>query len=199
MRLGAGERAYRHGILRLVTIFTASYEGRSLDDFLGDLRNHGVQLVADVREAPISRKRGFSKSALSEALNKAGIAYRHFRALGCPRMIRDAYRNDGDWTRYTRSYMEHLRQQGNAVEELAAATKSQFTALLCYEADFNRCHRTYVARAVAAHSGSTVCHITANGLVNEVADLSAVADRSPDDQPAGGKMSHTSSAPIDRL
>ncbi len=158
-----------------MTIFTASYEGRSLEDFLADLRSRGVRCVADVREAPISRKRGFSKSALSEALNTIGIAYLHFRALGCPKAIRDTYRDDGDWTRYTQAYMKHLRQQQSALEELATVTDAQPTALLCYEADFNRCHRTYVARAVAQHSGSTVCHITTSGLVKEAAGSSPVA------------------------
>jgi uncharacterized protein (DUF488 family) len=155
-----------------VTVFTASYEGRSLEDFLADLRARGVRLVADVREAPISRKRGFSKSALADALARTGIAYRHIRALGCPKPVRDAYREDGDWVRYTKSYMKHLREQRPAVEELASLTDAQPTTLLCYEADFNRCHRTYVARAVAERSGARVCHITASGLVEEAADSS---------------------------
>src|SRR5881394_3292796 len=42
------------GILAIVTILTASYEGRSLEEFLANLRAQGVRLVADVREAPIS-------------------------------------------------------------------------------------------------------------------------------------------------
>jgi uncharacterized protein (DUF488 family) len=157
-----------------VTVFTASYEGRSLEEFLADLRARGVQLVADVREAPISRKRGFSKTALSHALERAGIAYRHLRALGCPKPIRDTYRGDGDWARYTRSYLQHLDQQEPALEELASLSEAQPTALLCYEADFNRCHRTYVARAVAELSGACVGHITASGLVRE-AEYSSVA------------------------
>lgn len=161
-----------------MTVFTAGYEGRSLEEFLADLRARGVRLVADVREAPISRKRGFSKSALAEGLERAGIAYRHIRALGCPKPIRDAYREDGDWERYTRSYMKHLRLQELVVEELAALTDTQPTVLLCYEADFDRCHRTYVARAVAAQSGALICHITASGLVKEAADSAVVGGRS---------------------
>jgi uncharacterized protein (DUF488 family) len=161
-----------------VTVFTTSYEGRSLEDFLADLRARGVRLVADVREAPISRKRGFSKSALADALARTGIAYRHIRALGCPKPVRDAYREDGDWVRYTKSYMKHLREQRPAVEELVSLTDAEPTALLCYEADFNRCHRTYVARAVAERSGALVCHITASGLVKEAADSSRGAGRS---------------------
>jgi len=143
-----------------MTIFTVGYEGRSLEDVLAGLNAQGIQLVADVREAPISRKKGFSKSALSEALNGAGIGYTHIRALGCPKPIRDAYKEDGDWTRYTQAFMQHLRQQQPAIEQLAQIVAAQPTALLCYEADFNRCHRTYVAVAVAVKTGIDVRHIT---------------------------------------
>jgi uncharacterized protein (DUF488 family) len=152
-----------------VILFTAGYEGRSLADFLAALNANGVRLLADVREAPISRKRGFSKSALAEALRDVGIDYLHIRALGCPKPIRDAHREDGDWARYTRDYLKHLQQQQGAVTQLAGLADAQPTVLLCYEADFERCHRTYVARAVAAQSGARICHITAAGLVNDPA------------------------------
>jgi uncharacterized protein (DUF488 family) len=148
-----------------VTIYTVSYEGRSLQEFIAGLLASDVRLVADVREAPISRKRGFAKSALSEALQRAGIGYCHLRALGCPKAIRDRYKQDKDWARYTAAFMAHLSEQRAAVAELAARTEAQPTALLCYEADFNRCHRTYVARAVSARTGSDVCHLTASGPV----------------------------------
>ncbi len=150
-----------------MNVFTAGYEGRSLEGFLTDLGAHGVRLLADVREAPISRKPGFSKSALAQALQHAGIDYRHIRALGCPRPIRDAYKQDGDWARYTRAFMKHLEAQQPAVDELAKLCEDQPTALLCYEADFNRCHRTYVAREVARQSGVQICHITVAGLIND--------------------------------
>ena len=148
-----------------MTIYTASYEGRSLDEFLATLGAAGVRTLADVREAPISRKRGFSKSALAAALGEAGISYVHLRPLGCPKPIRDAYREDRDWARYTQAYLEHLSHQPASVKALAALTEAQPTALLCYEADFNRCHRTYVARAVARLSGAGISHITASGLI----------------------------------
>jgi uncharacterized protein (DUF488 family) len=154
-------------MLRPKAVFTIGYEGRSLADFLADLHAHDVRLLVDVREAPISRKAGFSKSSLGNALNDAGMGYRHMRALGCPKAIRDAYKNDGDWARYTRAFMQHLDQQTSAVLELKTLVDSQSAALLCYEADFTRCHRTYVARAVAARSASVVEHITPAGLVQD--------------------------------
>jgi uncharacterized protein (DUF488 family) len=148
-----------------MAVFTAGYEGRSLEAFLNDLRAQGITMLADVREAPISRKPGFSKSSLAQALQHAGIAYRHIRALGCPKPVRDAYKQDGNWTRYTHAFMQHLDQQQAALAELSQLCDEQNTALLCYEADFNRCHRTYVARAVAARSCAAVIHITAAGAV----------------------------------
>lgn len=150
-------------------VFTTGYEGATLQAFLQRLAAEGIELVVDIREAPVSRKPGFSKSALGEALRAAGIEYRHMRELGCPKPIRDRHRNDGDWERYTRCFMKHLAEQGAALDALATLTRVQPTALLCYEADFNRCHRTYVARAVARSTGATVCHITGAGVVSEAA------------------------------
>jgi uncharacterized protein (DUF488 family) len=148
-----------------MTVYTAGYEGRSLDDFLIDLQTQRVRLLVDVREAPISRKRGFSKTALAAALQSVGIGYLHIRALGCPRPIRDAYRQDHDWEEYSRRFLAYLDGQQEPVDELAELCRQQPTALLCYEADFNRCHRSYVANAVARRIDAPVAHITATGLV----------------------------------
>jgi uncharacterized protein (DUF488 family) len=153
-------------------LYTAGYEGLSLDDLLVRLRAHGIRMLADVREAPISRKRGFSKNALMQALLAAGIEYRHIRALGCPKAIRDGHRADKNWDRYTCGFMAHLEGQEAAVAELAEASARQPTALLCYEADFNRCHRTYVARAVVQRNGLAIGHITAEGMVRDCGTVS---------------------------
>lgn len=151
----------------MATVFTTGYEGRTIEGFITDLRRQHIKVLADVREAPISRKPGFSKNVLAEALSHAGIGYRHIRALGCPKPIRDAYKADGDWEKYTRAFTKHLERQQAPLDDLAATCQAQPTALLCFEADHDRCHRTYVARAVAARSGSTVVHITPAGLAND--------------------------------
>ena len=56
------------------SVITIGYEGRLADGFLKDLTGSGIQILVDVREMPISRKRGFSKSTLSELVQKAGIS-----------------------------------------------------------------------------------------------------------------------------
>ncbi|QJX02842.1 DUF488 domain-containing protein [Alcanivorax sp. IO_7] len=65
-------------------LHTAGYEGVDIETFVGRLLDAGVDQVIDVRQYPISRKRGFSKTALSKCLAGAGIDYCHLRELGCP-------------------------------------------------------------------------------------------------------------------
>lgn len=129
-------------------IFTIGYEGLDLPGFTAALARHGVETVVDVRELPLSRKRGFSKQALRHELQLAGFGYVHMVALGCPKPVREGYRQHGDWERYTAGFMEHLGKQQEAATELADLAKVTTCALLCYEADYNFCHRAMVAEAV---------------------------------------------------
>jgi len=73
-------------------IFTIGYGGATVDGFIGALRKAGVALVLDIRAAPISRKKGFSKNPLAQHLSEAGIGYRHLRGLGTPKQGREATR-----------------------------------------------------------------------------------------------------------
>lgn len=47
-------------------LYTIGYEGRSLPQFIGLLKERGVQRLLDVRERPLSRRKGFSGTASSE-------------------------------------------------------------------------------------------------------------------------------------
>ncbi|HZF16576.1 MAG TPA: DUF488 domain-containing protein [Steroidobacteraceae bacterium] len=140
-------------------VYTIGYEGQSLESFLALLKREKVRLVADVREMPLSRKPGFSKTAIAKALEANGIAYVHIRDLGCPSAIRDRFRADSDWNRYVVAFTVYLAKQRDAVVALAEICKADRTALMCFERDFNRCHRTFVAREVARTLKGDVAHI----------------------------------------
>lgn len=142
-----------------MTVFTIGYEGLNIDDFMSLLVEHGIETVVDVRELPLSRKPGFSKKALANVLGLSGLAYVHMVELGCPRPVRNGYREDSDWNRYTVGFLKHLNAQKAAIAELAELTQSSTCALLCYEADFNFCHRSMVADAVKKYCGAEVKHI----------------------------------------
>ena len=51
-------------------IFTIGYEGASVAAFVAALREAGVTLVLDIRAAPVSRKKGFSKTPLAQYLSE---------------------------------------------------------------------------------------------------------------------------------
>jgi uncharacterized protein (DUF488 family) len=142
-------------------LYTIGYEGINVDELISILNDVGTNILVDVRELPLSRKPGFSKNGLREALNAHGIEYCHMRALGCPKDVRHTYREDGDWFRYTERYLEHLSHQQTALEQLRSLTMQNICTLLCYEADASRCHRSYVALKVTdlANNGLHIWHL----------------------------------------
>ncbi|SPK70836.1 conserved protein of unknown function [Cupriavidus taiwanensis] len=144
-----------------MTIYTIGYEGLDIDAFVGLLAAHSIETVVDIRELPLSRKPGFSKKALASLLNHSGREYVHMVDLGCPKTVRNRYREDGNWKRYTEGFLKYLKTQDAAIVELADLAGSSSCALLCYEADFNFCHRSMVANAVRDYSGMDVQHIKA--------------------------------------
>jgi hypothetical protein len=60
-------------------IWTIGYERASSDALQSALKAAGVQVLMDVRDLPLSRRAGFSKSTLRASLEAAGIEYVHLR------------------------------------------------------------------------------------------------------------------------
>lgn len=71
-------------------LYTVGYEGVDLDEFIATLKTFGIKQIIDVRDLPLSRKRGFSKNALASALAEAGVKYLHVKSLGDPKPGREA-------------------------------------------------------------------------------------------------------------
>lgn len=127
--------------------YTVGYEGRGLEGFIEELVRSGVEVLVDVREMPVSRKPGFSKSKLSERVTVAGIEYLHLRALGSPRDSRKRLRKTGDFDSFSREYVDHLEGQAEDVYSLLdLILAGRRVALMCFERDHTRCHRTLLAQ-----------------------------------------------------
>ena len=134
-------------------IFTIGYEAATMADFLAALTTAGVERVIDVRAVPNSRRPGFSKTPLRNALAEAGIDYVHLRALGTPAAGREAARK-GRKAELETIYAGQLETpqamaEGAMLLDLAAEKPS---ALLCYERDPACCHRTLLWQAVTPHA-----------------------------------------------
>jgi uncharacterized protein (DUF488 family) len=131
-------------------IFTIGYEQATLADLIAALAGAGVSRVIDVRALPLSRRPGFSKTALSGALRAVEIDYRHLRALGTPPPGREAARK-GRHDDLVRIYAGQLQlpealAQAAEMRSLAADRPS---ALLCYERAPEGCHRSLLLAEMA--------------------------------------------------
>jgi uncharacterized protein (DUF488 family) len=143
------------------SLYTIGYEGADLGDFIATLKSENIQQVIDIRELPLSRKRGFSKNALKDALAKRAISYLHVTPLGDPKAGRTAARS-GDFVTFRRLYNAHLRQKDSqeALLEASKAAMQKISVLLCYELDYKNCHRSIVANSLSNDFDFAVKHIS---------------------------------------
>ena len=128
-------------------VLGVGYEGRDISAFVADLVDHGVTCVVDVRLTPISRKRGFSKTALRDALDVAGIRYEHLKALGNPKDNRPGFGGSDHELRDAKARYAQLLDAPEAqaaLDEVSAYAVNERIAVLCFEADQHRCHRDVV-------------------------------------------------------
>jgi uncharacterized protein (DUF488 family) len=154
---------------------TIGYEGLTPKAFLDLLQRCAVDRIVDVRELAISRRAGFSKNALSNLLGKVGIEYTHLPQLGCPRSIRHDYREDQNWQRYTKRFCAYLATRDDIVQALGELAKTERCCLLCFEEDFNFCHRSFVAERFGEFVGRLkISHLT-GPIQGRVVQLQALA------------------------
>lgn len=132
-------------------LFTIGYEATTMGEFIAALQTAGVERVIDIRAVPNSRRPGFSKTPLRNALAEAGIDYVHLRALGTPAEGREAARKGrhADLERIYAAQLD-LPEALVAAEQMRELAAEKPSALLCYERDPGGCHRSLLIDAVAA-------------------------------------------------
>ena len=151
-------------------IYTVGHSTHEESRFLRLLRTHAIELVADVRRHPGSRRQPhFGATALEGSLARAGIDYLWLgEGLGGRRRSRPSSPNSGWRVEGFRGYADHMGGEEFAqglgrLEEAAAARR---TAVMCAEGDWRRCHRQLVADALLVR-GWRVLHIGPAGGVEE--------------------------------
>jgi uncharacterized protein (DUF488 family) len=123
-------------------IFTIGYEGATQDEVIAALKAAGVELLADVRAVPLSRRPGFSKNILAAGLREAGIDYVGLKALGTPAAGREAARKGRhEVLRQIYSGQLELPEAMVQAEQLREMAGERPTALLCFEREASGCHR----------------------------------------------------------
>jgi len=140
--------------MRTQELITIGYEGREIEQFIERLKQQNISRLIDIREIPISRKRGFSKSALKERLENENIQYVHLKALGSPSYIRRKLRSDQNYHDFFEAYSEHLSGNIEAVASLYQYVLDGINCIMCYELSEEYCHRSIVAYKVQEYSGN---------------------------------------------
>ena len=152
---------YNRGMSDRLTVWTVGHSTHPLERFLELLRGERIEIVADVRHYPGSRRHPqFGKEALRRALAEAGLRYEHMEALGGRRTVRPDSPNTAWRHPAFRGYADYMQTadfEAN-LASLIELARGDRVAIMCAEALPWRCHRSLIADALVVHGVST-CEI----------------------------------------
>jgi uncharacterized protein (DUF488 family) len=148
-------------------LFTIGHSTHPLDRFLALLASLSIEVLADIRRFPGSRKfPHFNQENLASTLQEAGIEYRWIEALGGRRRkgTNGSSRNLGLRNESFRNYADYMLTESfqDGVKQLLSVAQERPTAFMCSEGVFWRCHRRLVSDFLLVH-GITVQHIMPSG------------------------------------
>jgi uncharacterized protein (DUF488 family) len=139
------------------TIFTVGHSNHEWDEFLALLRQHGIQVLVDVRSSPYSRYvPQANRETLSRALEAEEIAYRWMgdRLGGKPTGVVADY----DRLRTSSSFQE-------GITDLLSLAEQGHSAIMCSEGDHRKCHRYKLITPALQENEVRVLHIQPDGSV----------------------------------
>jgi uncharacterized protein (DUF488 family) len=143
------------------TIWTIGHSTRPIEDFLVLLAGSLIEVIADVRSFPGSRKYPqYGKEALAATLGAHAIGYHWIPALGGRRRVLPDSPNTAWRNASFRGYADYMSSEEFAkglVQVLEVSSKAR-TAMMCSEAVWWRCHRSMIADALHVR-GIEVVHI----------------------------------------
>lgn len=150
-------------------IWTIGHSTHSLEELVAMLKSFDIQLLADVRSYPGSRKYPqFNKPALEISIPMAGIEYTHIRDLGGRRKAVPDSKNIA-W-RYPafRNYADYMETDDfkKGIDELIKLAVKKRTAYMCSEAVWWRCHRSMISDYLKVR-GWRVMHIMGESKARE--------------------------------
>ncbi len=151
------------------TIWTIGHSTRSLAEFMDMLNSFQIELVADIRSFPGSRKfPQYNKEALEISLPQHNVKYIHLKNLGGRRKVKPDSKNTGWKHMAFRGYADYMETDvfKEGIIELERNALKQRTAYMCSEAVWWRCHRSMVSDYLKVR-GWEVMHIMGIGKDEE--------------------------------
>jgi uncharacterized protein (DUF488 family) len=148
----------------MTTILTIGHSNHPIERFIALLKQHRVEMLADIRSRPASRfAPQFNRKALEASLAGAGIGYIY---LGD--RLGGRARSDTSGT-VSMDLETRLRDPafGEGLERLVAEASARPAAMMCAEKDPADCHRSFLVGRALTRAGHTVRHILADGSLRE--------------------------------
>lgn len=130
------------------TIWTIGHSTRSCEEFAEMLHSFNIELVADVRNYPGSRKfPHFNKEALELSLPENNLRYEHFKNLGGRRKADPDSKNTGWRHAAFRGYADYMETEPfkEEIKKLMKKAIQLRTAYMCSEAVWWSCHRSLIS------------------------------------------------------
>lgn len=131
-----------------ITVWTVGHSTRTAAEFRALLTAYGIELVADVRRFPGSRRLPhFAAAALEHDLSTAGVVYRGVPTLGGRRSPTPESANDAWRHAAFRGYADYLATEefASGLMELLMLAYGLRTVVMCAELLWWRCHRRLIA------------------------------------------------------
>ncbi len=125
-------------------VFSMGYEKYTPELFFARLKRAGVVNLIDVRATALSRKKGFSKSPLTNMAKSYKMEYHHLKDLGAPKHLRERLYKDKDYEAFFREYAEHLSEKEDSLEELGKLVNDAPSCVMCLEHSVRFCHRMVI-------------------------------------------------------
>jgi len=151
-------------------VFTIGHSNHDEPTFVALLRQHQIQVVADVRSQPYTKyATHFNADQIKQVLAGAGIGYVFLgQELGGRPADPELYDGEGH-VLYDRVAASPLFLQG--LERLERGIRTYRVALMCSEENPAECHRNLLVGRVLAHRGIDLGHIRGDGRLQTQADL----------------------------
>ncbi|QDT07231.1 hypothetical protein K227x_56570 [Rubripirellula lacrimiformis] len=143
-----------------MAVFTAGYEGESVDAFLNKLVTAGIRCLIDVRKNPTARRYGFHRSTLTRLTGNLGMDYVHMPELGIPSNLRQNLDTMADRESLFDNYERTtLADNDVALDQVADRVRAKPSVLVCMEAEAICCHRSRIAQHIADRTSLQVVNL----------------------------------------
>ena len=123
---------------------SVGYQGRSLADLCARVSGAGVEQLVDVRAVPWSQRPQFRKGSLTRRVPPPGVRYIHCAAAATPA----ASRRTPSAADCADLYRQHLARRAEILGIVREMLERARSALLCYEAARDACHRGVLLAAL---------------------------------------------------